>query len=192
MSQLKAPKPLPEKRYEEVRLVYDRPEWVWKVPTRFSFKIQTAFNAVPANRCFNWLREELNKQPSLPISNNGSAIVRRENAVVDGIGMALASTARMLAIPSDEEVQKHIDKFYRYKNVETLKQQLDIICTPLAEGTPLASAVVESGEADEDVVESIFDFLFATVNPPDPLQKDSGQEENSSVETTPLKEVTSP
>lgn len=192
MSQLLAPKPFPEKRFEEVKLVFDRPEWVWRVPTKFSFKVRTAFNAVPADRCFAWLRNELNKQPTEKPSLNGSAIQRRpEQAMMESVGMALASTARMLTIPSDEEVQKHISKFYRSSDVETLKQQLDIICTPLTDGTPLASAVVESGEADEDVVESVFDFLFATVNPPDPLPNDSGQEENSSVETTQIKEPTS-
>lgn len=173
MSQILKPKPLPENPYVEIELVYGK-EWKWKVPTKFGFGIRNAFNRVATDKCFAWLMTQMK---SMQTRSDDPP-----SQLESGIGRALVSTMQTQLIPDDNQVQKYISRFYWYNNEETLKEQMDLLCTPLSDA-PKASVVIGTSEADEDVVRSVITYFLDIVNPPDLSESDSLAEEKLSKKT---------
>lgn len=176
MAQILKPKPI-SKAFETVELVHGS-EWRWSVKHKFTAEDKIAFDNVRYDACSAWIIEQIKK--------NEESKPKQEEYVspfAEGVERAITTAVQMQYIPDEATVGKYIKRFFYGNNTEVRKKQMDIICRPIA-GAPLASKVIESGEADEDVVESIFDFFYeAAFGIKATSKADSGQSENSSTET---------
>lgn len=173
MSQILKPKPI-NKSFQTIELI-EGSDWRWSVPNKFTFDQKSAFQNVRYDVATQWIIEQ--------IKNNSTP--QKEGYVspfAETIDRAIAGTMQMQFIPDEATVNKYIGRFFYGNNIEVRKKQIDIICKPIADA-PLASTILE--QADEEVVESIFDFFYEAAYAIKAQPKsDSGQSENSSDETT--------
>ncbi len=174
MAQILKPKPI-NKAFETVELIHGS-EWKWSVPNNFTFDQKTAFQNVRYDACTEWIIAEIKKNDT-PLKEAGYV-----SPFADTLERAIAGSKQMQYIPDEETVNKYIGRFFYGNNTEVRKKQIDIICKPIADA-PLASTILD--QADEEVIQSIFDFFYegAYAIKAKP-KKDSGQSEKSSSEKT--------
>lgn len=151
-------------------------DYTYSVNQKFTFAERTRYNMIPYDLCFDWLQKQAAKEK---VSDNPPSQIVRD---VNPLERALVSAMEMQRyLPDDKLVEKYLDRFQHWNNVECKGQRADLIFKPL-NGAPKVSEILL--EADEIIIDEGFDFFFqVTAGKTPELKDDSGAEPNPSKET---------